>query len=140
MNENDLYIVEEFDILMRFRSPYDIFYPIDFISKKKVAQIVLRKKIDEILLINEMGFQQDSVFAGLTEEHIEYIVKNGPRPYKENVLKIVQDKKMIEGAYEIVQDMDDDLGKGVSKNRERIRKVIQYIKDNRIVFDFDRQD
>jgi hypothetical protein len=32
--------------------------------------------------------------------------------------------------------MDEDLGEKITKNQERVRNVIQYIKDNRMVFEF----
>ena len=135
ISENKFY-VEEFDILTGIQSPYIIFYPITAVSKKKVSQMVLLKKTDEILLINDNGFLIDSVFAGLSEEHIEYIAKNAPQPYKENVLKILRDKEMMKGVFEIVEDMDDDLGRDVKKNQERIQSVIQYFKDNKVAFEF----
>jgi len=43
---------------------------------------------------------------------------------------------MMKGVFEIVKAMDEDLGRGSTSNQDRIKKVIQYIKDNRVTFKF----
>lgn len=105
-------------------------------SRKKVAYSVLRRKETDIMIIDSSGFLIDSVFAGLIEKHIEYIAKNAPKKYKENLLKILQDTEMMKGVFEIVKSMDDDLGENITQNQDRIKNIVQYIKDNRAVFEF----
>lgn len=128
--------VEEFDILGRLQTPHLIFYPLNFSSKIKTAAIVLMNEAEKILLINSPGFCEDSILAGITEKHIEYIAKNAPKDYKENILKLLQNQEMVNGVFEIAKAMDEDLGKGAMQNQERVRNVIQYIKDNRVTFEF----
>jgi hypothetical protein len=43
---------------------------------------------------------------------------------------------MVNGVFEIAKAMDEDLGRGATQNQDRVRNVIQYIKDNRIAFEF----
>lgn len=135
MPEN-LTTLEEFDFRRKVQTPHLSFYPLNLIAKKNIAFIVLSNKETEILLINSLGFKTNSVFAGLSEGHIEYVAKNGPIDYKENLLKILKDQEMIKGAFEIAKAMDEDLGGNVTKNQERVNNVIQYIKDNEIAFKF----
>lgn len=134
--ENNLSIIEELNIEEMLRTPH-LSYIIGTIQERRSASYsVLQRNKNNILLIDGSGFLIDSVFAGLTEKHIEYIALNGPQKYKENLLKILQDQEMMKGVFEIVKDMDTNLGGNVAQNQERIKNVIQYIKDNRIAFEF----
>ena len=128
--------IEELDIRENIRNPHLSYIKGALIEKTKVAFSVISRKETDIMLIASSGFLIDSVFAGLTEKHIEYIAKNGPINYKENLLKILQDKEMMRGVFEIVNFMDEYFGKNITKNQSRINNVIQYIKDNRTVFEF----
>jgi len=38
--------------------------------------------------------------------------------------------------FEIAKSMDEDLGKNTTQNQDRIKNLIQYIKDNRGAFEF----
>jgi len=126
----------ELTVRKYLREPHFSYIEESIFNRKKVSNILLSKKQDEILLIDSYGFVFDSIFAGLTEKNIEYIAKNAPRDYKESLLKILHDQEMMGGVFEIVKAMDEDLGESVTKNQERIKNVIQYIKDNRVVFEF----
>lgn len=106
------------------------------LERKKVVYLVLQRNETDILLIDSSGFLIDSVFAGLTEKHIEYIAKNAPNNYKENLLKILKDTEMMKGVFEIAVDMDTDIGKNITQNQDRVKNIIQYIRDNKIVFEF----
>ena len=129
-------IETELTIRKYLREPHFSYIEESIFNRKQVSTILLSKKQDEILLIDSYGFNFDSVFAGLTEKHIEYIAINGPKNYKENLLKILQDQEMMKGVFEIAKAMDEDLGENVTQNQDRIKNVIQYIKDNLIVFEF----
>ncbi len=132
-----LKILEEISIRESFEDPHLSYIFGTVQERKRVAYLILAKKENEILLINRSGFLIDSVFAGLSGKNIEYIAKNGPRKYKENLWKILQDQEMMDGVFEISKDMDRDLNtKNASQNQIRIANVIQYIKDNSPVFKF----
>lgn len=128
--------LEEFDIMGKMQNPHLLFSKNDFFSKKNIAYIVLAKKEDEILLINPMGFRDSAVLAGISEKNIEYIAKFGPREYKEIILNTIRKKDIINEILEIGKVMDEDLSNGVSYNQKRIKKVLQYINYNSIVFLF----
>ncbi|MFA6383618.1 MAG: hypothetical protein WCX17_04325 [Parcubacteria group bacterium] len=132
----DLTAQEEFNIQGIIREPHFSYIDSTLTNRKRVSYSVLARKEGDVLLIDSSGFLIDSVFAGITERHIEYIAKNGPKNYKENLFKILQDKEMLHGVSEIIQALDKELGENATQNRERINNVIRYIKDNRIVFEF----
>jgi len=131
---NKLTSLEEFDVQRTLQTPHLLFSRKLAYADKKVAFIVLRKKEDEMLLINSSGFSNAAIFAGLTEKHIEYFAKNAPMEYKNEIMKILRDKAAMEGVREIAEDMDEDEGDGLTKHQDRIKKVIRYILDNQIAF------
>lgn len=128
--------IEEMNIREILQEPHLSYIENTIQERKKAAYTVLNSKSDEIILIASSGFLIDSVFAGLTEKHIEYITITGPQKYKTNLLKILQDSEMMKGVFEITKAMDEDLGENTNQNQIRIKNVIQYIKDNRIAFEF----
>lgn len=129
-------MLEEFDITGRLQYPHLLFFPITLISKKQTAYLVMSKREEDVFLINSPGFGNASVFAGLTEKNIECLTKKGPDEFKEEILKIFLDQAALKEVLEIVKAMDEDLRGQSTQNQDRIRNVIQYIKDNRIVFEF----
>lgn len=126
----------EFDIDRQLREPHFSYIDDNVLNKKKVSFLILSKDNSRILLVDSYGFIFDSIFTGLSEKHIEHIAKNGPKDYKENILKILKDKEMMQGVFEIAKAMDEDLGGGSTRHQTRVKNVIQYIKDNQVVFEF----
>jgi hypothetical protein len=133
--ENNLGLLEEFDIEREIKTPHLMYRNFSTINKKRVAYSILSRKLNEIILINSPGFCVDAVFAGLSEKHIEYIAKNAPMEYKKNILDLLYQAN-IENILKITQDMDKDLGENVTQNQDRLKNIIQYIKDNHAVFEF----
>lgn len=127
---------EEFSIRGIIYEPHFSYIESTLANRKKVSMAILQRNVDSILSIDSSGFIVDSIFAGLTEKHIEYIAKNAPKDCKDNILKILKDKEMMGGVFEISKAMDEDLGGGVTQNQDRVKNVIQYIKDNQPVFEF----
>lgn len=132
----ELTSTEEFAIRGNIQEPHFSYSESSVINRKRVSISILQRNITDILLIDSSGFVIDSIFAGLSEKHIEHIAKNGPRDYKENILKILKDKEMMRGVFEIAKAMDEDLGRGSVRHQERVKNVIQYIKDNQVAFEF----
>lgn len=130
----NLNIIEEYDLRALIESPELSYVENSVLERKKVAKNILNRKAEEILLINKTGFYIDSVFAGLDEKKIEFFAKNSPLEYKKNLIKIFQDKEMIDGVWEIVKSIDEDEGDGLMQNQKRVKNVIQYIRDNQIAF------
>ncbi len=133
---DNLSISEELNIEEMMRTPYLSYVIPSLQERRRIAYSILERTVEEILLIDSYGFLIDSVFAGLSENHIEYVAKNGPKAYKENLIKVLQDQEMINGAHQIAKSMDDDLSNNQTINQNRLKKVIQYIKDNKLAFQF----
>jgi hypothetical protein len=132
----DITLVEETDIVGNFHTPHIRTTEINMPSKKRVARNILTKKEEDILLVNSVAFFGASVFSGISVKNIEYLAKNAPEDYKKNILKVLHDKKMMEEIFQIAKAMDEDLENNATQNQERVRNVVQYISDNRIVFEF----
>lgn len=126
-------IEKELSIRNNLGEPHLSYIEDSISNRKNVSSLVVSKNTNEILLIDSYGFLIDSVFAGLTEKHIEYIAKNAPQDYKNNILKILKDQQMMNGVFEITQSMDAN---NTMEHQKRIKNVIQYIKDNHVVFEF----
>ena len=134
--EHKIDLLSELKIYKLLGKPHFSYVLNSVANRKTVASSMLQRDEGVILLADSDGFLIDSVFAGLSGKHIEHIAKNAPRDYKNNILKILQDQEMMRGVFEIAKAMDDDLGRGTTQNQDRVKNVIQYIKDNRIAFEF----
>ena len=132
----ELDLIEKINIEDNIKEPFAIYFHGTLEEKKRVARSVLQRDNDAIILISSGGFSFDSIFSGLTEKHIEHIAKNAPKNYKDNILKLIHDQEAINDVFEIAKAMDEDSGRGSTQNQKRVRNVIQYIKDNRMVFEF----
>ena len=128
----NLSLIEEIDFRDKIVNPFFEYVENSLVERKKVARDILMRSPKEILLIDRFGFSIDSVFAGLNEIQIEYFVKKAPISYKKELVSIMQDKEMMNGAWEIIKAMDEDEGDGSTKNQDRMKKIIQYIQDNRV--------
>lgn len=128
----------EKELLIRsnLKEPHYSYLDDSISNKKKVSYLISSKNINEILLVDSYGFLFDSIFAGITEKQIEYIAENAPKDYKDNILKLLRDQEMMRGGFEIAKAMDEDLGREATQNQDRVRNVIQYIKDNKTAFEF----
>lgn len=134
--DNNLSALEEFDAQRKIQFPHLLSVAVDLMSKKKIAYGVLTRKKEELLLISPSGFGEAAVIAGLTEENIEYFIKFAPREYKENLFTTMLNSILVVDAWGIAESMDEDLDNGKTQNQDRLRKVFQYIQDNKVAFQF----
>ena len=134
--ENNLTTLEEFDIERKMQFPHLVYPKISSVTKKKVSLDVLSRDNEELLSISPLGFSDPSVVAGLTEKHIEYFAKNGPREHKENLMKVFSEQAVFDETVDIIKFMDEDQGINSSINRDRFKKVSRYVQDNWILFQF----
>jgi hypothetical protein len=118
--------IEEMNATEHLKEPHLSYVVASLQERKKVSLDILKRHENEI----------DSVFAGLNEKHINYIAKNAPRDYKKNILQTIRDPEMLQEVFEIAKAMDKDLGENVTQNQDRLKNIIQYIKDNHVVFEF----
>lgn len=130
MTENVLIPTEEFDITGFFRFPHLA------CQKKELPYLILKRNNEALLLVVPSGFNNSLVFAGLTIAHIEFLAKNAPNEYKQELLATINADYKLQEIFEITKSMDDDLGENVTQNQKRIKNVIQYIRDNQIAFEF----
>lgn len=127
---------QEIAIAKKLSQPHLSYVEDTLQNRKNVSYLVLQKREVDILLIDSFGFSIDSVLAGLTERHIEYIAKNAPQIYKSNIVNALRNKETMEGLFSIAKAMDEDLNGTSQQNQLRIQHVIQYIKDNLPAFQF----
>lgn len=130
----NLDLIEESEYWDKISNPFLSCIEDSILEKKRVAKDIILRKSEDILLIDKFGFGVDSIFAGLNENKIEYFAKHAPLEYRKDLIDISTDQEMMSGVWMIAKAMDDDTGDGSTKNQERIKKVIQYIVDNRIAF------
>lgn len=135
MEDELLTTLDEFDITRKFQFPHTFRYQ-NISQKKDMAGYFLSKNVDELLLITSSGFSTGFILAGISEKNIEYIAINAPNEYKEEIIKSLTQEHVRQEVFEIAREMDDDLGKGMTQNQDRVRNVIQYVLDNRVVFQF----
>lgn len=134
--ENNLSLIETFDVVRELKTPHLLYRDINIYKEQKIAFSVLARKAEEILLINSSGFGVAAVLAGLTAEHIEFLVKNAPSEYRQEIWSSISADYKIQEIFEIAKAMDEDLGENVTQNQARVKSVIQYIRDNQIAFEF----
>jgi hypothetical protein len=131
---NNLSALEEFDAQRKIQFPHLLSGTADLRSQKIVAYDVLTRKNEELFLMSPSAFGEASAIAGLTEQNIEYFTKNAPIEYKKRLITTMLSGYGIEEAWEVVRAMDEDFGDGQTQNQNRLGKVLQYIQDNRVVF------
>jgi len=130
---DQFYYLED-DILEELAMPYIKFPQNNMQVKKKLAWHIYNLANDTLLIPSPNMFSYSSIIAGISKKQIEYIAKNAPVDYKKELFISISKDYKIKEISEIIQAMDKDSGG--SKNQERIRNVIQYIKDNKAVFEF----
>lgn len=115
--------------------PY-IYFPQQTLGQKAVlARYVLNLKGEILLISSSFVFSYSAILAGLTESHVEYIAKNAPIDYKRELLNAISQEHKLNEIFNIVKAMDGDMGNGNMDNQTRIKRVMQYVMDNKFVFE-----
>ena len=127
--------LEEFDIMRKLQFPHTLPHG-DLIQSSSVSSYISSKNADELLLITPSGFSNDFIFAGLLDTHIEFLANNAPREYKEEIIPLALEEENITSELEIAMHLDGNMRVASNMNQIRVKNVIQYIKDNRIAFEF----
>lgn len=124
------------DALNRLSAPH-IYFPQDNLLQKSILAAHITKLSNELLLISSsFAFHSPSILAGLDEEKIQYIAKNAPAGYKKELMDSMRQSFTVKEIFEICKEMDRQSGEQTTPNQDRIKNVIQYIKDNRAAFEF----
>jgi len=131
----ELTTLEEFDISRKLQFPHT-FQCKDLTQKASAATNILHKNTDELLLITPRGFSVDFIVAGLSFEQIEFLARKAPKEYKEEIFQFLTDESNIADILNIEKFLDENTAETTQLNQDRIRNILQYIKDNRIAFEF----
>ena len=133
---NELSLIEEINITQSIKMPHLMHEKIDAVAKISIAQSILVRKPEDIMLISSMGFETSSIIAGLSSQAIQYIATNAPLEYRRSIWSVIDNGAEVADILKIAKIMDDDRGSGSTAHQERVLNLIQYIKDNRIAFEF----
>jgi len=130
------YIKFEIELEDKLQHPH--LFAVDGVgAKKKIAlQVYSVVQETDLLLIDPLGFSNDAILAGITEKQIEYLAKNAPQVYKENIVGALKNKETAAGIFSLAKALDEDLDRNSQQNQLRVQHVIQYIKDNLPAFQF----
>jgi hypothetical protein len=134
--ENNLSTLEEFDITRKIQFPHLLYANMTPEAKRNVAFSILGRKENEILLISALAFRESYVIAGISEKQIEYFALNAPKEFKECLMEGVSDQVVITEIVEIAKAMDAEIVGGSTQNQQRVKRVFDYIRNNKIVFRF----
>ncbi len=112
------------------KEPYSEHLFDDQLGAKKTAYEVLARKSEDILLIGGMELSFGATVAGLTEAMAEILLKNGTKSQREGLRDFLSDEDAFHEAMKTAEDMDDDEEKRSTQHRERVTRVIWYLRDN----------
>lgn len=120
--------IEEFDILTELQFP-DYIYSIDSIDE----QIAFSKYINSlpdrrILLLHNELLTAPFVVAGLTENHIETIIKDGSYNSKFVIFIALADEEFMNDVLSFSNELD--YRNKTTENSTRLTSIVQYLKDN----------
>jgi hypothetical protein len=130
----DEYLEEK--TLDKFAIPHIVFPQNTNRQKGALAWHILSLKGDELLLTSAFSFSYPAIIAGISESNIEYFGRHAPGSYRVELVEALKKDYVVKEIFDIAKEMDDDLGERITKNQERVNNVIQYIHDNRAVFEF----
>lgn len=125
--------LDEYILQVELFSPY-LLPATTLLEQKGIARLMLFKSTEDLLLMDPYSFQFDIILAGLTEAHIEFLAIKAPQPIKTFLLQGFTDSETLQSAYNLAVSLDEEHSS--IKNKERILSVIQYVRDNNLVFRF----
>lgn len=123
-------------IFEQLTMPYIYFSQEDDDQKVIFAEYIKNLDPETLLIPSSHIFSYPTVLAGITEKHIEYMAKKAPENYKKEIISAIMKDHRMEEALKIADLMDGKEGKGGEENRLRLKRVVQYIWDNKDVFEF----
>jgi hypothetical protein len=124
------------EITEKLTLPYLFIEEASMASKINLAIKTLGLDNETLIIPASSMFSYSAILAGISERQVEYVAKNAPSDYKKELLNSIMQPYKIKEIFEIARAMDTGLATDSTKNQERVQNVIQYIKDNRTVFEF----
>lgn len=128
----ELTLLEEFDIIAEFQFP-DFVYASDSLEEKKAfANYMGSLSSRRILLFDDGVFYFPFAIAGLREQHIETIVKDGDHSLKEDILfNLLSNPDFLKQVSDFTDELDE-RGR-TTENSTRLKNILQYLKDNKYI-------
>lgn len=125
----ELTLLEEFDVITELQFP-DFIYSTESLEEK-IAFCAFINNLSEkrALLLDEGLFNFPFVFAGLQENNIEYIIREGGVVLKKIFYVNISDAGFINEILKISNELDNR--QKTTENTTRIKNIIQYLKDNK---------
>lgn len=126
----ELSLLEEFDVIMELQFP-DFIYSLETINEK-VAFIDYISSFSNrrILTIDDDLFNYPFVIAGLKQDHIETLIREGDVEMKKNLIfNLLFNDIFIKEVDKFAVELDNR--QKTTENTTRIKNIIQYLKDNK---------
>ena len=127
-----LFALEEMNLFNRYVTPY-MNHADEVSAERKTAYEVLLRKPDDILLIDGTELAFGAAVAGLTEAMAEILLLRGGKSQREGLRDFLSDEDAFHELTKTAEDMDDDEEGRSTKHRERVTRVVQYLRDNSVV-------
>lgn len=128
----ELTLLEEFDIIAELQFP-DFVYTSDSLEEKiAFTNYIGSLSSRRILLFDDGVFYFPFAVAGLREQHIETIIKDGDHSLKEDMIfNLLSNSNFLEQ----VSDFTDELDKRgrSTENSTRLKNILQYLRDNKYI-------
>lgn len=124
------------DIWDQLSIPY-VYFAQQTIGQRSILAKYISKVEPVVLILPSCYiFSYPAVLAGLSEVQIEYVAKNAPAEYKKEFLSSIMDKFKVQEMFNIAREMDDDFGQNITENQVRLKKILRYVNDNLLAFQF----
>lgn len=127
----ELSTLEEFDILSELQFPEYIF-SIDSIEEQLAFSTYISSLSGRrILIVHDGILNYPFVVAGLTETHIEIILKEGSANMKKTLMNNILNIEFQEEISRFITELDRH--NKTTENFTRFKNILQYVKDNKII-------
>ena len=122
------------DFFEKMTIPF-VYFPQNNILSKKQLAIHTATLDNNLLLSTSWLFSFPATLSGLDYDQVVYIAEHAPAVYKKQLLETTKTTYKIREALEISKALDESNGSG-TQNQDRLKNIIQYVKDNSIAFEF----
>lgn len=123
------------DFFEKITIPFIYFPQNNIQSKKQLAIHIYGLSNNLVLLPTSWTLSFPAVLSGINHNQIEYIARYAPSTYKKQLLETIGTPYKVQEALEISRALDSSNDTNM-QNQNRVKSIIQYIKDNRIAFEF----
>lgn len=127
----ELTLLEEFDIIAELQFP-DFVYATDSMEEKiAFSKMISNLSNKRIMLLDDALFNFPYIAAGLQEEHIETIIKEGDYDGKKIIFENFNDLYFLKQTEELMDELD--RREKTTENSTRLKNILQYLRDNKSI-------